>query len=171
MSYCDHSQSVVGPSSVHTFERLLLWNPWTNFLHVEPSGKGGLKISTNGHGLLNWVVTMPIYVKNIKIFSCTKKAFRLNLGVYSIGDSSLFVRTLGWPLTFLQLGQICFPIHNAEKSFSQNISKTNGWNLQFIIKVVKVFSYSQNFMPWAVFANSAGLSDKIGIFSFCPAET
>ena len=30
---------------------------------------------------------------------------------------------------------------NVEKSFSQNVSKTNGWNLQSVIKVVKHFSY------------------------------
>ena len=51
-----------------------------------------------------------------------------------------------WPLTFLQ--QICAPNHlykeNVEKSFSQYVLKTNGWNLQCMIKEVKLFSYGQN---------------------------
>ena len=45
---------------------------------------------------------------------------------------------LDWPLTFLRQGQICIPMHlygeNVEKSFSQNVLKTNGWNLQWVIK-------------------------------------
>ena len=49
---------------------------------------------------------------------------------------------LGRALTFLQNGQICIPIHlyaeNVEKSFSENVLKTNGWNLQCMLKVVKL---------------------------------
>ena len=59
--------------------------------------------------------------------------------------------TLGWPLTFLRQGQIRVPMHlygeNVEKSFSQNVLKTDGWNLQWVIKGVKHFSYNQNFVP------------------------
>ena len=33
MSYCDHSPSIRS-SSIHSFERLLLWNPWANFLQT-----------------------------------------------------------------------------------------------------------------------------------------
>ena len=47
-------------------------------LHVEPSVKGGLKICTNGHGPLIKMAAMPI---NGKIFSRTKKALWLNLGI------------------------------------------------------------------------------------------
>ena len=52
--------------SVHTFERLSSVTPWPIFfkLHVEPSFQGGLKIYTNGHGLLIKMATMPIYGKN-----------------------------------------------------------------------------------------------------------
>ena len=50
--------------------------------------------------------------------------------------------TLGWPLTFLQQGQICVPMHlygeNVENSFSQNALNANGWNLQWMIKVVNI---------------------------------
>ena len=55
---------------------------------------------------------------------------------------------LGWPLTFLRQGQICIPIQNVEK-FSQNVLKTYGWNLQYnyMIKVVKLFSYYHFFSP------------------------
>ena len=37
----------------------------------------------------------------------------------------------GWPLIFLWQGQIYIPMHlygeNVEKSFSQNVLKTNDW--------------------------------------------
>ena len=64
--------------------------------------------------------------------------------------STKFIRmmTLGWPFTFLWQGllwqgQICVLIHvygdNVEKSFSENVLKTNGLNLQCMIKVLKTF--------------------------------
>ena len=96
-------------------------------------------------------------VKTLKIFfSRIKKAFKLNVGRQSIGDTSStkFVKMIvgGWPLTILRQDQIYAPIHlygeNVEKSFSQIILKTNGWNLQCMIKVVKHFSYNQHFVPW-----------------------
>ena len=66
-----------------------------------------------------------------------------------------------WPLTFLQQGQICLPIHfygeNVEKSFSQNVWKTKCWILQCMIKVVKLVSYNQNFVPWGLSALAPGL--------------
>ena len=49
---------------------------------------------------------------------------------------------VGWPLTFLRQSQICTLIHlygkNVEKkkSFSQYVLKTNGLNLQCMIKEV-----------------------------------
>ena len=54
VSYCDHSSSVVRPSvrpSTHLND-FSSETPGPNFfkLNVEPSGKGGLKICTNGHG-------------------------------------------------------------------------------------------------------------------------
>ena len=85
--------------------------------------------------------------------------------MYSIEDSrsTQFVQmmTVSGLLTFLRQGQICAPMHlyweNVEKSFSQNVLKTNGWNLQCVIKVVKHFSYNQNFVPWGLFALATGL--------------
>ena len=74
MSYCDHLPSVVRPSihhsSVHTFTAALSdfssVTPGPIFfkLHVEPSVKGGLKICSNGCGLLIKMAAMPIYGKN-----------------------------------------------------------------------------------------------------------
>ena len=43
--------------------------------------------------------------------------------------------------------KVSVPTRNVEKSFSKNVVKTNGWNLQFMIKVVKLVIYSQNFIP------------------------
>ena len=54
-------------------------------------------------------------------------------------------------MNFLRQSQICVPIHlygeNVEKSFSQNVLKINGCNLQCMIIAVKHFSYNQNFVP------------------------
>ena len=51
---------------------------------------------------------------------------------------------VAWPLTLMQ-GQMYG--ENVENLFSQNVLKTYGWNLQCMIKVVKFFSYNQNFVP------------------------
>ena len=52
-------------------------------------------------------------------------------------------------MTFSRQGQICFPMHlygeKIENSISQNVSNTNGYNLQCMIKVANIFSYNQNF--------------------------
>ena len=53
--------------------------------------------------------------------------------------STKFVQMMivDWPLTLLRQGQICIPVHlhgeNVEKTFSQNMLKTYGCNLQCII--------------------------------------
>ena len=63
--------------------------------------------------------------------------------------SSKFVQmmSLGWNLTFLRQGQICVPIQNVEKSFSQNVLKTNGWNVPYMIKVENFVNSNHKFMP------------------------
>ena len=52
---------------------------------------------------------------------------------------------VGWLLTFLLQGQIFALIHlygeNGEKSFSKYALKTNGWNLQYMIKEVNLSRY------------------------------
>ena len=57
---------------------------------------------------------------------------------------------------------------NVEKSFSQNVLKTNGRNLQCIIKVVKLFShsYSQNFVPLGLSALAPGLYTCVKLCNF-----
>ena len=150
MSCCDHSLSIVRPSSVHTFEWLLLWNLylhpqlWTTSplkllgqfsakRHVEPSVKRRLKICTNSHDPLSKMAAVPMYRKNTKNFSSPepRKLWGWIL-LYSIGNPRS-TKFLGCPLTFLHQGQICIPIllygENVEKSFSQNVLKANGWNL------------------------------------------
>ena len=49
---------------------------------------------------------------------------------------------LGWSLTFLRQGYLLphiFVWENVENSFSQNILKSKGYNLQYMIKVAKTF--------------------------------
>ena len=54
-------------------------------LHVEPFVKGRLKICTNGHGLLIRPLQCPYMESHLKFFfSRTKKALRLNLGVWQM---------------------------------------------------------------------------------------
>ena len=76
---------------------------------------------------------------------------------YSIGDSRstnfVQIMVVGWPLTFLRQGQICALEHLYEetvgKSFCQNVLKTNGWNIQSMIKFFFFFffSYNKYFVP------------------------
>ena len=50
------------------------------------SVKGKLTICSNGSAPLNKMAAMTIYGrKHIKIFTSTKKAFRLNLGIQHLG--------------------------------------------------------------------------------------
>ena len=75
--------------------------------------------------------------------------------VYSIADSrtTTFIQmmTLGdiWPFHGkVRFGSLCIYIGKIlKKSFSQNILKTNGQNLQCMIQVANPFSYNQNFVP------------------------
>ena len=74
--------------------------------------------------------------------------------VHCIGDlrSTNFFQmlVLGRPLTFLRQGQICAPyisMGKVLKSIFSKCIKTNGGNLQCIIKVVKCFSYKL-LSPW-----------------------
>ena len=87
--------------SVHTFERLLLLNPWSTFFQTLCE----LKISTNGHQPLSKMAAVPIYGKiHLKpLLSRTKKEWSWIL-VYNIGYSrtTKYIQTvtLGWHLTF-----------------------------------------------------------------------
>ena len=106
----------------------------------------------------------PYMVKTFKNFLLQNQESFGAESVYSIEDSrsTKFVQmiTLGCPLIFLRQGQICVPIHlygeNVEKSFSQNVLKALGWNLQCRISVVKHFSYNQKFVPRGLSALAMG---------------
>ena len=144
MSYCGYLLSVHPPSTpLNDFSE----TPGPIFfqLHVEPSVTVGLKICTNGHSPLIKMAVMPTYGKTLKIFPRTKKIMGWIL-VYSIEDSrsTKFIQmmTVDWPLTFFTAGQIYVPLHfiwrKYWKSFSQNDLKTNGWNLQCMIILLKL---------------------------------
>ena len=87
-------------------------------LHMVPSVERVLPICSNGFAPLNKMATMPIYGKNILL--------------YSLQDSSSTkfdqIMTVSSPLIFLRQCQICVPMYlygeNVEKSFSQNVLKT-----------------------------------------------
>ena len=64
MSYCDHSSSVIRQSSpLNNFSSETPGPIFFKFL-LEPSVNEGLKIYTNGLGLLIKMASMPIYGKN-----------------------------------------------------------------------------------------------------------
>ena len=74
---------------------------------------------------------MPTYNKNTKKPSYPEPRNIYGwILIYSIRGS----RSNDGHVTILQQGQICVSIHlygeNVEKSISQNVLKTNGWNLQ-----------------------------------------
>ena len=129
------------------------WAIFTRF-HMGPSVEMVLPICSNSFAPVNNIAAMPIYGKNIFwSFPEPRKLWDWIL-VYSIKDlrSTRFVQmmTASWPTTFLRQGQICVPMYlywNVEKSFTQNVLKTNGWNLQCVIKVVNHFSSNKNFVP------------------------
>ena len=86
-------------------------------------------------------------IKVVKFFSYDQKFvpwgyLPLPLGYihYKIVESlNIFFSKTAWAIFtgFLRQGQICAPMYgeNVEKSFSQKVLKTNGWNLQCMIKV------------------------------------
>ena len=66
LSYCDHLPSVVVRPSSTALNIFCSEAPAPIFFKsdVEPSVKGGLKIYTNGYGLLVKKATMPTYGEN-----------------------------------------------------------------------------------------------------------
>ena len=77
--------------------------------------------------------------------------------------------TVSLLLIFLRQSQICVPTHlywNVEKSFYQNVSKTNGLNLQYVTKTVIYFSYNQNLVPWGLSALAHRLYACIELCNF-----
>ena len=74
-----------------------------------------------------------------------------SLPLNKMAAMSMYYGNYGHRLTFdlfkarSNLCALTFVSRNVEKSFSQWIIKPNGWNLQCMIKVVKLFSYCQNF--------------------------
>ena len=141
----------------------MAWLIFTRY-HIGPSVEGVLSICSNCSAWLNKMAAMPIFgVEHLKIFiSWTKKASNLNLVTEHWGLKFVQMMTWGWHLTFLQHGQmyvsIAFVWGKCWKfSFSKCI-KTNGWNLQCMIKVANTFSNNKNFVPvvicpcpWAIY--------------------
>ena len=105
----------------------------------------------------------PCIVKTLKnLLLQNQESFAVESWCIASGtQSTKFVKMMivGWALFFLLQSQICVPIHlygeNVEKNhFSHYVLKTNGWNLQRMIKEVKLFSYHQNFEDYLPLALS-----------------
>ena len=141
--------------SLKVFFSETTWSIFTRF-HMEFLSKGYWQfVQMVPHHWKRWPPCPYIVKKHLKSSSPEPRNFLDWILVYvALGTQGLpFVQMmiLGWPLTFLWQVQICIPIQNVEKSFSENALKANGWNLQCLIKVVKVVklvSYNQNFIPW-----------------------
>ena len=142
--------------------------------HTGPSFEGVLSIFSNRSASLNKMAAMPIYnEKHLKIFSLIKKASRLNFvtehwGLKVIQICSNYDPRLAFDLftkrSNLRPYEQYRPMHlygeSIENSVSQNVLKTNGWNLQYIITVANPFSYNQHLhplprvicpCPWAIY--------------------
>ena len=151
MNYCDHFPSVVR-LSVNTFERPPL-NPLGEFSSnlswaFCQSGVGGIKICTNGHGPLSKMADMPINRKTLKHPSSPEPRKLWDwLFIYSIGDFD--DHSLTYDLFTESQKRVLMHLYeeNIEKSFSHDVLKTNGWNLQCMINVANPLSYNQNFVP------------------------
>ena len=127
-------------------------------LHVEPSGKGGLKSYTNCYGPLIKMAAMSIYDKTLKtLLFQNQETFKAESWYITSRTQGLPGLYEWWPQVdrwpFFRQGPIWVSMHlygeNIEKSFFQNVFKTNGWNLQCVIKVVEHFSY-KTFCPLRV---------------------
>ena len=119
-----------------------------------------LTICSNGSASMNKMTAMSIYdITHLNIFSRTEKALRLNQGIED-SRSIEFVEMmiLGWPLTNVRFASpnICM-VENVEKSFSQNVSQTNCWNLHFMIKVVYFLVIIKILLPSGLSALGSGL--------------
>ena len=107
--------------------------------------------------LCHWTrwLPWPFMVKALKKSSFPEpRKFWGWILVYSIADKVYQVCSNDDRLTFdlfmarSNLHPIYYYGENFEKSFSQNVLKTDGLNLQCLIKVVKLIIYNQNFVPW-----------------------
>ena len=105
----------------------------------------------------------PYMVKSLKNHLQNQDSFMAEtwyIALRTQGLPSLFMMILGWPLTFLQQARsnISFICGKCWKViFSIYVLKTNDWNLQCMIKDVKLFiSYHQNLgvichCPWVMY--------------------
>ena len=141
--------------SVHTFERLL-WKPWASFLQTSRGAfcwKGIENFYKWSRFVNQYGRRARMAYKDLKIFyPRIMKALRLYWHTASGTQIvQMVILRVCWPLTFLRQGKIFVPMHlyreNIEKSVSQNVLKTNGWNWQCMIKVANPFSYNHNFVP------------------------
>ena len=130
-------------------------------LDAKLSVNGGLRICSNGHGLLIKMAAMPVHGNKtpLRTLLQNQASFKDEYWYIASGTQGLpslfkwwFVQmmTLGWHLTFLRQAQICIlwlVWGNLEKSVSQDVLKTNGCNLQCMIKAANPFSNNQYCTP------------------------
>ena len=133
-------------------------------------------LEANWSGSTLFAKTVYIRVQQARSYIYHRELFKWCLPIYKTGlgplilnfavyysRSTKFVQMMivGWLFTFFQQAEICIPMHlyeeNVEKSYSQNVLKTNGWNLHMIkvanpLVTIKIFS--PGFIcpcPWAMF--------------------
>ena len=136
------------------FKRLL-WNSLNDFHQISHLTvcRRVLSICLNGSASLDKMAAMPIYgKKHWKIFFFRiKEASRLNLVTEHWGLKVIQVCLNRDPwliFDLLRQSSLCICMGKILKIQSLiNVLKTNGWNLQCMIKVATTFSYNQNFIP------------------------
>ena len=119
--------------------------------HTRPCVEGVLLICLNRSAWLTRWPPCPYMVKTpLNLLLQNQESFKAescSRALEAQSYPSLFKWWLWcWNLTFVRRGQICVPMNwygkNIEKTVSQNVFKTYGWNLQCMIKVANPFSYN-----------------------------
>ena len=143
---CPFSLAIYMYKIVLFFKCLLLWNHVSNFHQISH----GAFFWKGVGNVFEWFRAMVQDGCHADIWLKALKKLWGWILVYSINSrsaKSVQTMVMDWPLTFLK--QICAFKYlygeNVEKSFSYYVLKTNAWNLQCMIKEVKLSGYHQNF--------------------------
>ena len=130
MSYCDHFSSIFRPS-VNIFKRLLLWRRWANFANFIWSllRVGEWKIAKMvAVGWPRWP-PCPYMVRTFKNLILQNQGCWIFAQIIEDGRSTKIAKRIivHWSLTFLQQGQVCFPMQLYEP---HTFDRENCWEFQ-----------------------------------------
>ena len=116
--------------SIYIFKRLLIWSHWTNFAQ----NSYGASLGWRNERLLKWSQSvdqdgpMPLYGKNLEKSSSPEPRMpwgwifaQIIGGRRSTKVAKIMV--VQWHLTFLQRGQVCFPMQNGSALLKKMVTR------------------------------------------------